>query len=140
MRSLTAISAAITLTLAAAPAPGAELTVRVEGDKPAEGDLYAAVYDRPDTFLKDGSSLQSAQRRMDGHSATTHFADLPPGRYAVSVYVDTNGNGELDTNLIGTPTEPYGFSRDARGNMGPPGFEDSAVSIDGDTAVTIKLR
>lgn len=140
MRSLTGITTTIALSLTAAPALAADLTVRVLGGKAVQGDLYAAVYDGPDTFLADGASTQSTRQRMNGAAATIRFADVPAGRYAVSVFVDKNGNGELDTNLIGSPTEPYGFSRDARGNMGPPDFEASAVDVKGDTAVNINLR
>ena len=66
--------------------------------------------------------------------------DVPPGRYGVSVMHDKNANGKLDTNIVGIPTEPDGASRDARGRMGPPAFEDAAVDVQGDTALTIHLH
>ena len=53
---------------------------------------------------------------------------------------DKNANGKLDSNIVGIPTEPYGASRDARGRMGPPAFEDAAVDVQGDTALTIHLH
>ncbi|MBA1149385.1 DUF2141 domain-containing protein [Ectothiorhodospiraceae bacterium WFHF3C12] len=133
-------TALLLASLVAAPASAAELTVHVRGENAQEGDLYAAVYDGPDTFLADGASMTSVRQRMSGAAGTARFADMPAGRYAVSVYVDTNGNGELDTNLIGRPTEPYGFSRDARGSLGAPGFEDAAVTVNDDTTLTINLR
>ncbi|MGH7186252.1 MAG: DUF2141 domain-containing protein, partial [Pseudomonadota bacterium] len=61
--------------------------------------------------------------------------------YAVQVYHDANGNGKLDTNLVGIPIERFGFSRDAAGNFGPPGFADAKVSVDGaDQTIIINLR
>ena len=66
--------------------------------------------------------------------------DVPPGRYGVSVMHDRNANGKLDTNIVGIPTEPYGASGDARGRMGPPAFEEAAVDVQGDTALTIHLH
>jgi uncharacterized protein (DUF2141 family) len=124
----------------AGPVSASDLTVHVQGENAHQGDLYAAVYNGPDTFLANGASMTSVRQRMDGAAATARFTDMPSGRYAVSVYVDTNGNGELDTNLIGRPTEPYGFSRDARGSLGAPSFEDAAVAVDADTTMTINLR
>ena len=58
----------------------------------------------------------------------------------MSVINDKNTNGELDSNIVGTPTEPYGAIRHARGRMGPPAFEDAAVDVQGDTALTIHLH
>ena len=55
--------------------------------------------------------------------------DLPPGQYAVNAFHDENGNGELDTNLFGIPTEGYGFANDPRTTFGPPDFEDAAVNV-----------
>lgn len=127
-------------SVVAVPVSAAELTIRVQAASAHEGDLYTAVFDGPDTFLADGAATQSARQRMNGAAVTARFADLPAGRYAVSVFVDTNGNGELDTNLVGRPTEPYGFSRDARGSLGAPGFEDAAVEVNDDTTLTINLR
>ena len=66
--------------------------------------------------------------------------DVPPGRYGVSVMHDKNANGKLDSNIVGIPTEPDGASRDARGRMGPPAFEDAAVDVQGDTALTIRVH
>ena len=66
--------------------------------------------------------------------------DAPPGRYGVSVMHDRNANGKLDSNIVGIPTEPYGAIRHARGRMGPPAFEDAAVDVQGDTALTIHLH
>ena len=66
--------------------------------------------------------------------------DVPPGRYGVTVMHDRNANGKLDSNIVGIPTEPDGASRGARGRMGPPAFEDAAVDMQGDTALTIHLH
>ena len=66
--------------------------------------------------------------------------DVPPGPYGVTVIHDRNANGKLDSNIVGIPTEPYGAIRHARGRMGPPAFEDAAVDVQGDTALTIHLH
>ena len=40
---------------------------------------------------------------------------LPRGKYGVIAFHDLNGNEKLDTNFMGIPNEPYGFSNNARG-------------------------
>ena len=57
------------------------------------------------------------------------FTGLPPGRYAIAIYHDENGNGVMDKNFIGIPSEGFGFSRNARGFAGPPSFNAAAVEI-----------
>jgi uncharacterized protein (DUF2141 family) len=46
------------------------------------------------------------------------------------VVADVNGNGKLDTNLIGIPKEPVGASRNPALRFGPPKFEETAVDLD----------
>ena len=35
---------------------------------------------------------------------------MPPGRFALQLYQDSNGNGRLDLSPRGIPLEPVGFS------------------------------
>jgi uncharacterized protein (DUF2141 family) len=98
-----------------------------------------ALYDSEAAFSKrgDGPGL-----RLPAHkgAVTGVFADLPAGNYAVAVFHDENGNGKLDANLLGMPTEGYGFSNDAHGNFGPPGFADAKIALDGSNrTITIHL-
>jgi uncharacterized protein (DUF2141 family) len=55
-------------------------------------------------------------------------------------YHDENGNGRLDKNVLGVPTEGTAFSRDAKGHFGPPSFNDAAFSAGaGKTVLDVKL-
>jgi uncharacterized protein (DUF2141 family) len=54
---------------------------------------------------------------------------LPPGRYALSVFHDRNGNRRLDTNFLGIPKEQSGASNDAPARFGPPQFGDALVTV-----------
>lgn len=88
-----------------------------------------SLADKPG-FLNDMDRFAGiALRAPPSLAASVVFSDLPPGQYAVIVLHDENGNGRLDKNFWGVPTEPYGFSNDAQGILGPPGFEDTAVTI-----------
>jgi uncharacterized protein (DUF2141 family) len=118
-------------------AQAADLTVRVKG--PATGQVYIALYDKEETWSKRIDAIRFDRGTYaDGY--TTVFKDLPGGTYAVSLFVDTNDNAKLDLNPAGMPLEPYGISRNARGQMGPPAFRDAAIDFGEDAAVTINLR
>lgn len=61
------------------------------------------------------------------------FRGIPEGTYGLSAFHDKNGNGKLDTNLVGMPTEDYCASNNARGFMGPPSFADAQFAYKGGT-------
>jgi len=63
---------------------------------------------------------------------------LPPGRYAVSLYLDENGNRKLDKSWVGFPKEAVGVSNNPRKRLGPPHFDD-AVFLHGLTSETIPI-
>jgi len=116
------IGGLITMTAAAA-----DLTVVVEGLKSAEGSVRVGLFNNPNSFPKSTMAGQAIEARAD--AVTVTFKDLVPGSYAVSAYQDINSNQKLDTNFVGMPTEPNGFSRDARGKFGPPSFNDARIDL-----------
>ncbi len=65
---------------------------------------------------------------------------LPKGKYAVSAFHDANGNKKLDKNMMGLPTEKYGFSNDARGTFGPPSLSSQLFEVSADTDISITLK
>ena len=120
------------------PATAATIDVHVTNTAGGKGNVNVAVCDR-ERFLKQCAYTASVPARA-GETVVT-IDGVPAGTWAVLAYQDANANGELDRNLIGIPSENYGFSRDARGRFGPPSFDDAAVPIrdDGATA-TVRLH
>jgi uncharacterized protein (DUF2141 family) len=117
--------------MVAGAAQAADLEVTVAGVRNGDGRVMVAVFDHAEAFQKmaEEKRIAAAQIPIDGGTARLVIGGLKPGRYAVSVVHDANGNGKLDTNLVGLPTEGYGFSRDARGTMGLPSFEAAAFDL-----------
>lgn len=68
------------------------------------------------------------------------FENLAAGDYAVKAFHDVNGNGEMDKNPFGIPVEPYAFSNNAVGNMGPARWARARFPVSGETAQTITIR
>ena len=128
-----------TLIVPAAALAG-DLTIEVSGISPDRGKIYVAVYDRAETFPTPGRQLTGQILDPQDRHLTVHFKDLPPGQYAAVAFQDANGNGKLDKNLLGIPKEPYGFSNDARGSVGPPKFSAAAVTIKSNGATRIELK
>ena len=56
---------------------------------------------------------------------------MPGDEDAIAVIHDEDMNGKLETNLLGIPTEGYGFSNDAKSLVGVPSFSDASFLYDG---------
>ncbi|WP_439588016.1 DUF2141 domain-containing protein [Hydrogenophaga sp.] len=121
-------------------ASAADLQVTVVDGPPVPATLYLALFDSAEAMANNQAlALQKVELR-DG-AAQTVFTGLPAGRYAIKSFADENGNARLDTNIVGLPTERYGFSNNARGRMGPPSFDAAAVPLDADSAsISFRLR
>lgn len=135
--SLRALCAAA--LIAPVVAAAADLKVAAAGGPEKPAQLYVALFDSADGFSAD-QSVAAQIVPLTGGAAQVVFTGLASGRYAVKLFADENGDGKLDKNLLGLPTERYGFSNDAKGTMGPPAFDAAAVQVDGDVAITIHLH
>lgn len=114
--------------LLGASAEAATLTLELEGLRETKGHVYISV--ATDAAAFDGKGKPAAVSRVEvtGPKLTVTFPDLAPGTYAVSLFHDANGNGKLDTNLIGIPTEGYGFSNNV-GARGRPKFSEAKFTL-----------
>lgn len=124
-----------------APAADSSLSVRIVGLSGAAGDLRIAVYGDEADFVRKANPIRRETIPLPGDSLDRTFDGLPPGEYAVSVHHDANGNGVVDKNPLGIPTEPYGFSNDARGTLGPPGWREARIVLaPGENRIEIRVR
>ena len=135
---------ALTISLllgATALASAANLTVTVKDVRNANGSVLIAVYDLSG-FGKP--ELAKAKQKAGANAGEVKFVfqGLPAGKYAVAAFHDENGNGKLDRNSLGVPTEGHGFSNDAQGTTGPPNFNQAAFDFDGktDKAISFSLN
>lgn len=118
--------------------PG-ELKVVVNNIAPVEGDIYVAIYDHPEKYMSVEMAVFKQMVPVKEETETIIFSNVPEGEYAIAVFQDLNGNGELDLKSTGIPKEPFGFSNDARGKMGPPKYKNAKISFSGDLEINIKL-
>jgi uncharacterized protein (DUF2141 family) len=130
-----------------------ELRVTVEGISSEHGTVLIGLYDRPESFEraveasdKEGFLVDPerfgavALRANAAMKSAVVFSNLEPGRYAAVAFHDENGNGKLDNSFLGIPAEPYGFSNNVQGFLGPPTFDDASMVLgDGDSAIRIVL-
>ena len=129
-----AIACSATLAFEAA---AADLEVRIDGLRSAEGQVRVALHGQVQegAFPSDDSVVAASFRRAAEGAVRVVFADVAPGAYAVAAFHDADGDGALNQNIVGMPIEGHGFTNGARGFMGPPSFEDAAVTVGESEAV-----
>jgi len=127
--------------LPGAVAPGGEVSATVSGLRSTRGTIVACLTARPDAFPdcdRDPQAVALTVAASEG--ATLDFGRVAPGRYAISLFHDENGNHRLDKRLM-IPREGYGFSRNAPVRFGPPRFAEAAFAVDAAPArQAIRLR
>jgi uncharacterized protein (DUF2141 family) len=135
-------SALAALMLAAAPAAAqsaddSRLVVTFETGA-ATGAVMIALFDSEAAY--DGGSPVAQVAIPASAPVIATFENLPAGDYAVRAFHDVNGDGEMNTNPFGMPTEPFAFSNNAVGNMGPARWDRAHFAVSGETAQTISIR
>lgn len=121
---------------------GADVRVTVTGLRSHQGVVRACMTSNADLFPKcRGADAAHSLSVPASGKVELSFRDVPPGTYAIALLHDENRNGKADRALMMIPREGYGFSRDAKVEMGPPEFEEAAFRV-GEQAVsqTIHMR
>lgn len=114
------------------------LTVSISGLKNDTGLVQVGLFNSDGTFLK--SAYKGTSSEIKAKTATVTFANVPKGKYAISVYHDTNKNGKLDMNFMGIPKEAFACSNNAKGFMGPPKYEDAKFDLIKDSKIEVKFN
>ena len=92
-------------------AAAADLVVRVTEIRENAGHLMLSITDSAEGWDGTAKPIAAQREAASGKEAIFRFTDLAPGAYAAQVMHDENDNGSLDANVLGMPTEGYGFSR-----------------------------
>lgn len=142
-RRVALVLALIGVPFAAVTAADGDVSVRVEvtGLRSHKGMVRACMTTDPERFP---NCQQGAAYTVSVPATGTPVIEFPavrPGRYAISILHDENGNGRVERALGMIPKEGFGFSRDAPVRFGPPRFAQAAFTV-GTEAIrqTIRMR
>ncbi|HUG25609.1 DUF2141 domain-containing protein [Piscinibacter sp.] len=101
----------------------------------SEGMVMVAAYASADDYNKN--PLARMQLRPDGGTLNFPLCGLSGPAVALTLFQDTNGNGQLDRNLLGIPSEPWGASGQPSAFEAPK-WQTTQVPVNGSTIV-VKL-
>jgi uncharacterized protein (DUF2141 family) len=118
-----------------------QMSLQINHIEEIKGDLFVALHNSGDTYLvKDSEPFRSTVAAVETEgSQQVSICDVEAGEYAIAIFQDENRNGELDSNFIGIPKEPYGFSNNLE-KMRPPSFEEASFEYDAHEVVVINLK
>ena len=93
----------------------AKITVKVKGITEVKGIMNIALFSNEKDYSSKDNFTLGERVPVTSNDFSFTFPEVPNGVYAVKIYQDLNDDQELDTNWIGMPKEPFGFSNDAKG-------------------------
>lgn len=116
------------------------LTANVTNVKSTDGKISVAAYDKAAGFLKFDKVFKTQTAPAEKGSTKVIIKDLPEGTYALAVFHDENANDKLDTNFIGIPKEPLGFSIGKMKTFGPPSFDECSFRFTSDQSISVPIK
>jgi uncharacterized protein (DUF2141 family) len=120
--------------------PPTSFSLNVGNIESTQGQLLVAVYDRSDGYMDIAKArFKKSYSISSTGSIRLTLPELPAGTYAITCVHDLNGNGTIDKNWAGVPTEPYGFSNGVRPKFRAPTWEESKFWFSGQT-VQVKVE
>lgn len=109
-----------------------KLEIEISGLRNSKGNVMLQLFDSTQKVIKEEMSP------IKDNKCLITIEKLSKGLCAVRYYHDENINGKMETNLVGKPTEGYGFSYNVTGKFGPPPFEKWLFKVDSDKKIVLK--
>jgi uncharacterized protein (DUF2141 family) len=115
--------------------------IEVSGFKNTRGTLNCRLFTKAADF-PDGDGIVTLRVPITGSNTSCSFSIVEPGTYAIAVVHDENGNGKLDKNFVGVPSEGYGVSNNKTYALSAPKWTESNFTLGAteSKALLVKLR
>lgn len=138
MNNLLAFYFLISCTFTSFSQSSNSLTINFDITDKNTGQILFALYNSEENHMEETYKTSSAI--IENNKAKIVVEGIKSGYYSFSYFHDLYSDGVLDTNLVGIPKEPYGFSNNEKGSFGPPSFEDCKIIIDKNTELNISIK
>lgn len=104
------------------------LAITITGIQSHTGTMMIAVFASENAYA-NGQRDHEIAIAANADQVITALEGLVPGTYAIKLFHDVNSDEKLNTNRLGIPSEPYGFSNDAPVRFGPPKWEAAKFTV-----------
>jgi uncharacterized protein (DUF2141 family) len=109
-----------------------KLDIEITEIKNNTGKLMFQLFDENEQIIKQEIGI------INDKKCSFSIGNLKAGKYAVRYFHDENLNGDMEKNLVGKPTEGYGFSNNVVGKYSMPPFEKWLFELSGDKKLILK--
>lgn len=117
------------------------VVVHIQHQGKEKGFMMLALYKTEDGFPSQAQkAIMQLRAPAKAKITTIQIEALPPGNYAIAVFHDVNNDGKLNTNVLGAPTESYGFSNNARKMFSAPSFKEAMFRHANETTLSITIK
>jgi uncharacterized protein (DUF2141 family) len=123
---------------APASQPLAKLKIEVIDVRSKRGELIFGVFKSETGFPSKEKNSVNWQVKAADTNTVVFECELPPGKYSASVLHDENSNKDMDTNLVGIPTEGYGVTNNPKPKYRAATFKEALFELKPDGA-TLKI-
>lgn len=106
-----------------------KLTVIIKGFESDEGNCRFALDNSQAVYEREDSVWIGKVLPIKNKEVVVTVDSLNYGEYAIRIFQDINKNAKLDTDILGIPTENYGFSNNASGWFGQPSWDKSKFTF-----------
>ena len=113
--------------------------IEVSGFKNTRGTLNCRLFTKAADF-PDGEGILTIRVPIAGQNTSCSFPNIEPGSYAIAVVHDENGNGKLDKNFVGVPSEGYGVSNNKTYALSAPKWNESTFTLSTNESKTLKVN
>lgn len=104
--------------------PKSTLTLEISGFDQTKGQVMVALFNNESGY-EDEKPFRGETVAVSSNTVKVKFKKLHMGQYAFKLFHDANGNGELDTDGFGIPSEDYYFSNDASDPFSAPEWDEA---------------
>ena len=108
------------------------LRIHVDQIQPSKGHIIALLSNDDEGYPNDRNlAFRVSQVEVKGAVVELAMDNIPPGNYVVSLFHDSNNDGELNRYWYGAPKEGVGVSNNVKGSFGPPDYEKCVINVTG---------
>lgn len=100
------------------------LTLNVDNLKSPTAPVIVGLYGIHNKFPDPKDQLKEYRFVPNGDQLTVEITDIEYGVFAIALYQDVNGDGKINKNMLGVPTEPYAFSNNVKPVVKAPQFKN----------------
>ena len=113
--------------------------IEVSGFKNTRGTLNCRLFTKAADF-PDGEGIVTLRVPITGPNTSCSFSNVEPDKYAIAVVHDENGNGKLDKNFVGVPSEGYGVSNNKTYALTAPKWNESIFTLGVNERKTLQVN